>query len=168
VEAVQNLLKRVDELVIIIGSAQKSHELDDPFTAGERYVMIKDALNDLGIPPMRYHLLPVPDSPMHSVWVAQITSYAPPFDIVFSNDPLTRSLFRELGMPVESVEFYHRQIYSATEVRRRILKNGNWAELVPESVKWNIERIQGVRRLKELAMTDSPFGRKKKLEDITF
>jgi nicotinamide-nucleotide adenylyltransferase len=38
-------LKNVEELVIIIGSAQKSHELRNPFTAGERIQMIKDSLN---------------------------------------------------------------------------------------------------------------------------
>jgi len=160
VEAIRGLLNKVDELVIIIGSAQKSHDLDNPFTAGERYVMVKDALNEMGIPSAKYHLLPVPDSPMHSVWVAQIESYAPPFSVVYSNDSLTRRLFKELGIPVERVEFYRREVYSATEVRRRMLSGQDWRELIPPSVAKNIERIGGVERLKELAMTDSPFGRK--------
>ncbi|MEM2975778.1 MAG: adenylyltransferase/cytidyltransferase family protein, partial [Candidatus Bathyarchaeia archaeon] len=30
--AVKNILKSVDELVIIVGSAQYSHRLDNPFT----------------------------------------------------------------------------------------------------------------------------------------
>ncbi len=160
VEAIRGLLKKVDELVIIIGSAQRSHDLDNPFTAGERYVMVKDALNEMGVPSSRYHLLSVPDSPMHSVWVAQIESYAPPFKVVYSNDPLTRRLFRELGIPVEKVELYHREVYSATEVRRRMLSGRNWKELVPMSVVMNVDRVDGVERLKELATTDSPFGRK--------
>jgi nicotinamide-nucleotide adenylyltransferase len=160
VEAIRRLLLKVDELVIIIGSAQKSHDLDNPFTAGERYVMVKDALNEMGIPSARYHLLPVPDSPMHSVWVAQIESYAPPFQVVYSNDPLTRRLFKELGITVEPVEFYRREVYSATEVRRRMLSGRNWRELVPLSVAENVDRISGVERLNELAMTDSPFERK--------
>lgn len=32
----------MDEIVIGIGSAQKSHELKDPFTAGERVVMLDE------------------------------------------------------------------------------------------------------------------------------
>jgi len=160
-EAIKRLLKEMDEIVIIIGSAQLSHELDNPFTAGERYVMIEDALHELGIDPKRYHLISVPDSPMHSVWVAQITSYSPPFDVICSNDPLTKRLFKELGIPVENIPFYKRQALSATEVRRRMLSGENWRELVPKSVVENIEKIDGVGRLKELSQTDSPFGRKK-------
>lgn len=159
-DAIKRLLEEMDEIVIIIGSAQLSHELDDPFTAGERYVMIKDALSELGISPERYHLIPVPDSPMHSVWVAQITSYSPPFDVICTNDPLTKRLFKELKIPVENIAFYKREPLSATEVRRRMLSGGNWRELVPKSVAEEIEKIDGVARLKELSQTDSPFGRR--------
>jgi nicotinamide-nucleotide adenylyltransferase len=166
-EVIRSLLAKVDELVIIIGSAQKSHELDNPFTAGERYMMIKDALGDLGVLSSRYHLIPVPDSPMHSIWVAQVVSYSPPFDIVFSNDPLTRRLFKELRVPVEPVKFYRRDIFSATEVRKRMLEGGNWQELVPRSVANHIERIKGVERLRELALSDSPYRVKATGEEAT-
>lgn len=35
IEVIKKTLEEVDEIVIGIGSAQKSHELKDPFTAGE-------------------------------------------------------------------------------------------------------------------------------------
>lgn len=38
--AIKDVLEEVDELVIVIGSAQCSHDVDDPFTAGERLVMV--------------------------------------------------------------------------------------------------------------------------------
>ncbi len=38
------IAEEVDEIIIGIGSAQKSHCLDNPFTAGERLMMIKKAL----------------------------------------------------------------------------------------------------------------------------
>ena len=34
IEVIKKTLEEVDEIVIGIGSAQKSHELKDPFTAG--------------------------------------------------------------------------------------------------------------------------------------
>ncbi|HIQ38838.1 MAG TPA: nicotinamide-nucleotide adenylyltransferase, partial [Methanothermococcus okinawensis] len=37
---IEEISKEVDELIIGIGSAQKSHTLNDPFTAGERIMMI--------------------------------------------------------------------------------------------------------------------------------
>lgn len=157
--AILKLLEEIDEIIIIIGSAQLSHELDNPFTAGERYLMIRNALQELRIEPERFHLIPVPDSPTHAVWVAQMISYSPPFDVVCSNDPLTRRLFKELNVPVEEVPFFSRNTLSSTLVRRRILSGENWRELVPNSVAIDIEKIDGVKRLRDLAETDSPFGR---------
>ncbi|MCL4518781.1 MAG: adenylyltransferase/cytidyltransferase family protein, partial [Thaumarchaeota archaeon] len=37
-------LKHVKQLYILVGSSQKSHELKNPFTAGERILMIRNAL----------------------------------------------------------------------------------------------------------------------------
>ena len=40
------ILQEVEELIIVVGSAQMSHETDNPFTAGERLEMIKGALDE--------------------------------------------------------------------------------------------------------------------------
>lgn len=157
VTVITELLKKVDELIIIIGSSQKSHELDNPFTSGERIMMIRAALNEVGIDPSKYYLIPVPDAQYHSVWVSYIVSQSPSFDIVYSNDPLTRILFKEAGITVERIPFIKRSIYSATEVRRRILDGEDWKKLLPNCISELIISIKGVERLKELAATDSPF-----------
>ena len=65
-------LEKVEELVIVIGSAQISHEMRNPFTAGERIQMIKDSLDaDLGIDIKRILMIPVPDVNSHSLWTYQ-------------------------------------------------------------------------------------------------
>ena len=81
-KAIKNMLKTVDELVIIIGSSQYSHRLDNPFTAGERITMIRQALMDEGIQLSRIWIIPVPDVHQHALWVSQIVGYSPKFEIV--------------------------------------------------------------------------------------
>ena len=39
--AIEKILEECDELVLVVGSAQMSHEHDNPFTAGERIEMIR-------------------------------------------------------------------------------------------------------------------------------
>ena len=39
-KAVQDILEQEDEIIIAIGSTQQSHTVSDPFTAGERVLMI--------------------------------------------------------------------------------------------------------------------------------
>ena len=151
---VKGILKEVDELVIAVGSSQYSHEIDNPFTAGERISMIKQTLKEEGILP-RCWIIPVPDVHVHMMWVAQVVGYTPRFEVVYSNEPLTRRLFLEDGrFQVKSVPFYEREIFSATEIRKQILRGENWKELVPESVARFIEEIGGVRRLRDLTKTD--------------
>ncbi len=151
---VKDILKEVDELVIVVGSAQYSHRIDNPFTAGERLVMVRKALEDAEIDLSRVWIVPVPDVHIHMVWVSAVEGYTPCFDVVYSNEPLTRRLFIEAGYEVKPIRFRKRNVYSATEIRERMLKDGNWEELVPKSVAQFIKEIGGVERLKDLTKSD--------------
>ncbi|MEM2280481.1 MAG: nicotinamide-nucleotide adenylyltransferase [Candidatus Bathyarchaeia archaeon] len=153
-QAVKEILDEVDELVIVVGSAQYSHRIDNPFTTGERLVMIRKALEEEKIDLGRIWIVPVPDVHIHMVWVSTVEGYTPRFDVVYSNEPLTRRLFIEAGYEVKSMRFHKREVYSATEIRERMLKGENWEELVPEGVASFIKEIGGVERLKDLTKTD--------------
>lgn len=152
--AINHVLSEVDEVVIVIGSAQYSHQLNNPFTAGERLTMVREALNEAKIAPSKYWIIPIRDMHVHMRWVAEVKGYTPKFDSVYSNEPLTRRLFFEAGYPVESIPFNKRQVYLATQIRKRILEDKPWAELVPKTVAKYVSKIDGAGRLTDLAKTD--------------
>ena len=152
--AVKSVLRGVDEVVVVVGSSQYSHTLDNPFTTGERIQMIREAMEEEHIALARYWIVPVPDLHIHAVWVAQVVSYTPRFSIVYTNEPLTRRLFIEAGYDVEPVPFLKRKMYSSTEIRERMLSGQVWEELVPRCVTDIISQIGGVERLRDLAKTD--------------
>jgi nicotinamide-nucleotide adenylyltransferase len=154
-EVIKKIADEVDELVIIVGSSQYSHRLDNPFTAGERITMIRKALEEEGIQLSRIWIIPVPDVHQHALWVSQIVGYSPKFDLVYANEPLTSRLFMEAGFRVESMPFIKREVYLATEIRKRMLAGENWKELVPSSVASFIEEIDGDVRLRDLSKTDT-------------
>ncbi len=153
--AVKKILEEAEELVIVVGSAQMSHEPDNPFTAGERIEMIRRALDSADIAPARYMLIPIPDAPAHRVWVSQVESQTPMFDIVYTNQPLTRRLLVEAGYDVRGIELHKRDQYEATEIRRRILAGEDWRALVPEEVHKYLLKIDGEGRIRDLAKTDT-------------
>ena len=154
IEAIKDTLKEVDELVIVIGSAQYSHNLNNPFTAGERLIMIRKALEEAGIDYSRVWVVPVPDAHLHMMWVSAVEGYTPPFDVVYSNEPLTRRLFIEAKYKVKPIRFHERKLYSSTEIRARMLKEESWEKLVPKSVAAFIKEIDGVNRLRDLTKSD--------------
>jgi len=153
-EAIKDALKEVDELVIVVGSAQYSHRIDNPFTVGERITMIRKALNEAKIPIARCWIVPVPDVHIHMLWVSEVVGYTPRFEVVYANEPLTRRLFIEAGFKVKPVPFHKREVYSATEIRKKMLNEKNWEKLVPKSVAKFVKEIDGVQRLRDLIKTD--------------
>jgi nicotinamide-nucleotide adenylyltransferase len=153
-EAVKYALRRVDYLFVVVGSAQRSHERDNPFTAAERIAMIKSALDGNGIDPAKWMAIPIPDADSHSLWVSTVESMVPKFNIVFTNDALTYSLFKDEGIEVEAVPYLDRSKYSATNVRDRILEKKNWESLVPTQVAKLVKKFGGVERVRALMRKD--------------
>jgi nicotinamide-nucleotide adenylyltransferase len=152
--AIKEVLKEVEELIIVIGSAQYSHNSNNPFTAGERLVMIRRALKEAEIDSSKVWVVPVPDVHLHMLWVAALEGYTPRFNVVYSNEPLTRRLFMEAGYKVKSIRFFERKLYTSTLVREKMLKDESWTKLVPKSVADFITEIDGVNRLRDLTKTD--------------
>jgi nicotinamide-nucleotide adenylyltransferase len=153
--AIKAALREVDELVIVIGSAQYSHNINNPFTAGERLVMVRCALQEANLSYSKLWIVPVPDVHLHMLWVSAVEGYTPKFNVCYSNEPLTQRLFMEAGYEVRGIPFFNRKQYMSTLIREKMLQgDDDWKELVPKSVADFIIEIDGVNRLRDLARTD--------------
>ena len=153
-EVIKRILEEVDEIVIGIGSAQLSHEVKDPFTAGERILMMTQALAEIDVDPSRYYIIPMQDINFNAIWASHVKMLTPPFSIVYSGNPLVKQLFAEEGYEVRQPPLYDRIHLSGTEVRRRILEDKNWQELVPKATADLLKEIDGVNRLKNLSVKE--------------
>lgn len=153
-DAIKRVLDEVEEIVVVIGSAQYSHNVNNPFTAGERLVMVRNALEEAEVDFARVWVVPVPDVHLHMMWVAAVEGYTPKFQIVYSNEALTRRLFMESGYKIKGIPFFERQFYSSTIVREKMLVDDSWKTLVPKSVADFIFEIDGINRVRELNLTD--------------
>jgi nicotinamide-nucleotide adenylyltransferase len=147
-EVIKTIANDCDAIIIGIGSAELSHTLDNPFTAGERHLMISRALKEEGLD--TFYIVPIVDIHRYAVWVSHVEALVPPFNTIYSNNPLTRRLFREAGYEVRHSPLFNRDLYSGTEIRRRIIDGEEWKDLVPKGVAGVIEEIDGVNRVKDL------------------
>ena len=150
-QVINKILQEVDEVIIGIGSAQLSHEIKDPFTAGERVVMMSQALAEENVDPSRYYIIPMQDINFNAIWASHVKMLTPPFSIVYSGNPLVKQLFSEENFEVKQPPLYSRKTLSGTEVRNRILNDDNWEELVPNATVNLIKEINGVERIKNLS-----------------
>lgn len=148
---IDGLAKEVDELIIGIGSADISHDIRHPFTAGERVLMITRALKNLDIP---YYVIPLEDVKRNALWVSHVKSMVPPFDTVYTSNPLVIQLFKEAGMPVMSPPMYLRESLSGTAVRNKMYLGEPWEQYVPAEVSLVIREIHGIERMLQIAKSD--------------
>lgn len=148
--AIKYALEYTDFLYIGLGSANRSHEKRNPFTAAERILMIKSVLEKENIDQSRWMIIPIPDVKVHYLWTKIVRMLVPKFEIVFSNDPLTLRLFSEENFPVIEVPLTEREKFIATEIRNRILEGQPWEHLVPEPVIKIIKEVEGEERIRKL------------------
>jgi nicotinamide-nucleotide adenylyltransferase len=150
-QVLKQISKEVDEIIVGIGSAQKSHELENPFTAGERVLMVSSAIKEFDI---KHYVIPIEDIQRNSLWVSHVKSMVPPFDIAYTNNPLVIELLREAGVKVKQSPLFKRVSYSGTHIRGLMLKGKKWEQFVPENVIEIIKEINGVKRLRTVTQSD--------------
>ena len=138
-EALRFALSKVDKLWIGIGSSNKSSEKNNPFTADERKEMILSSLdNSIS---NRIKIFFIPDLENHEKWIENIDMIVPDFDVVFTNDELTQSLYSKRGKKVIQVPYKDREVLSGTNVRNVIVRDQDWKTLVPEGTKKVLKKI---------------------------
>jgi len=151
----KQILGECDELVIVIGSAQFNFIEKDPFTTGERALMIHEALKE-AVDLSKCYIIPVANDENNARWVAYLRSMSPPFGVLYSGNEFVRYLaLSQDNISVKNVRFAKKQEYNGTNIRRLIVAGKQWKHLVPPAVAKVIEQINGVERMRVLAGSDS-------------
>ena len=141
-------LSRVENLFICIGSSDKSNERKNPFSAKERREMIVTSIEPSIAD--RIKIFDVPDVGDHEKWTFEIDKTVPKYDIVFTNDEFTRTLFEKREISVISVILKDREKFSGTSIRNLIADDRNWRDLVPQGTRNVLDNINAKERLQNL------------------
>jgi len=144
-------------LLVGVGTANESYTWENPFTAGERVEMIERAVNEAKVDGVQ--LVPIADIGRHALWVNYLEALLPPFDRVYTNNPLTRLLFERSGYAVESPPLFDRARFEGVRIREQLAEGGGWKDAVPPSVAAYLEEIGAPARLKVLKQAGSRSGR---------
>jgi len=92
----------------------------------------------------------IPDLDNHIKWIEKIDTIVPKFDIIFSNDELTKHLYSKRNIQVTTIPFLKRDKLSGTHIRDLIISDQKWNDLVPEGSKKFLEKINAKNHLKNL------------------
>jgi len=141
-------LSRAENLFICIGSSNKSNERKNPFSAEERREMIVTSIEPSIAD--RIKIFDVPDVGDHEKWTFEIDKTVPKYDIVFTNDEFTKTLFEKREISVISVILKDREKFSGTSIHNLIAYDRNWRDLVPQGTRNVLDNINAKERLQNL------------------
>jgi len=147
-DALRYAFSKVDNLWVGLGSSNKAPEKNNPFSAEERKKMILSSIDDSI--KNRIKIFFVPDFEDHKKWADHIDIIIPKFDIVFTNDEMTKYLYSKRGIMVSSIPFTKRDILSGTNIRDLIIGDQKWEKLVPEGTRKFLNETNAKQRLKNL------------------
>jgi nicotinamide-nucleotide adenylyltransferase len=153
----KQILSECDELLIIIGSAQFNFIDKDPFSAGERVLMIHEALKEAGVDLSRCYIIPVANDENNARWLAYIRSMVPPFDVLYSGNEFVKHLTRsqDSSIVIEDPVFAEINEYNGANIRRLMQEGKPWEHLVPPAVAKVVQQVGGIVRINMLARSDS-------------
>lgn len=125
---------RFDDFALVIGSSDRSRTDDNPLTAEEREEVIRECFPEIEI-------LYKEDHESDEKWSKDLEEKVKA-DVVISQNELVKKLVKEnTEMRVEAQELHDPEIYSGSEVRRRIKSDEEWRYLVPKCAKEKIEEL---------------------------
>ncbi|MFP4567716.1 MAG: nicotinamide-nucleotide amidohydrolase family protein [Candidatus Woesearchaeota archaeon] len=134
---------------IVIGSSQRAHLKNDPFTKDERIAMIDAALRSHEIE--FYQIIFTPDVPDDSKWVEIIKKKTWPVDVLFTGNPWVKRLFRKEDVELHEYDERFDRIKSikAKDIRLNLI-NSKSSKGLPRVVFNHLKIIGAFDRLKEM------------------
>ncbi len=155
--AVEWLLQRYREVVILVGMADESHTWINPFTAGERLLMIKKALDDAGVDASRIITATIQTLRVFSGNAGFVLSYVPPVAAVATANHPVRRAFADAGYQTVTPPLVRRNELCGEYIRALMLHGDErWRRLVPKPVAALIDQLDGVERIREIAAGYTP------------
>ena len=150
--AVKWLLDRFDEVVVLVGMADESHTWLNPFTAGERILMIREALRSEGVDLSRIITATIQTLRVYAGNAGYVLGYVPPVEAVATANPPVNRAFRDAGVRTVAPPLVNKSVWCGEHIRRLMARGDErWRSLVPSAVAEIIDSIDGAARVMEIA-----------------
>jgi len=146
---IQEISPKYEKIIVAIGSAEENYLPNNPFTAGERFEMIRATLKAENFDLAKIAIMPVRNINNYALWVRHVELILPRFDVVYTGSSIVKRLFENDGK-YEIQKVSKKINLNATTVRQQILNSEKWENLVHPVVFEYIESINGEKRIFEI------------------
>lgn len=155
--SIKMLMKKYDEVVVVIGSSEDSFTSENPLTCGERIEMIRGCFSKTEL--AKIVLIPVPDVNDNRIWVDHVFMHIPPIKDVYSNNPLVKMLFSQHGILVKPLKFHERERKEGIIIRKHMAENDpSWKQDVPSAVVKYLAQVDADKRIRKIVRMGGRFS----------
>lgn len=151
-QLIKRILHEVDNLIIVIGSAQEKNTKRNPFSGKERKKMIEAYLRESKFDVKRVKVIILKDKPTYMSSFKELTAKCGKFDVVYADKV---SVIKAIGNKFVIRKIKREGSISSTRIRDAIAKDGKWENLTGKSVSMLIKKFKGIERIKSAYKTNS-------------
>ncbi|MFB6242367.1 MAG: adenylyltransferase/cytidyltransferase family protein [Candidatus Nanosalina sp.] len=136
---IEKYREEFEELYIVIGSAGESRTEENPLTAEERRKVIRACYPDLEIHEIEDE---EKDEEGNRKWIGKIEDETDA-DAIISRNDLVREIVESFSdLDLVEQDLHDPDVYSGTEIRRRIRSGEEWRYLVPDCAEERISKLE--------------------------
>jgi len=127
-----------DEFCIVIGSSEKEGTKNNPLSFEERKKVIQECFPDLKVLSLADE---EKDEKGNKKWISKLEETGT--DKVISGNNLVQRLVEDHSdMKIEVPDMHDPEIYSGTEIRRRVRSGEEWRYLIPRCAQEKLEELE--------------------------
>jgi len=143
-DLVRRAIREYGDIILGIGSSNKSNTWENPFTLNERIIMILSCLKAEGLFD-RVTIVPIPDVGNDVLWLKQVEDMLPEIGLVITGNDWCWRIFQEAGYNVMPPKFFRKEFYNGTKIREDICSHKDvWRKKVHPTVAGMIDSIPGL------------------------
>lgn len=153
--AIKQTLTKVDQLVVVIGSANQNFDIKNPLLAKERLQLIELVKNNQKeLKTKISNVLFLDDQINNLLWLQQLLQTVPNINLISSNNALVKILAEYMKLPIFTPKLEKRDQFRGEIIRNLILENKQWHQEVPACLVNYLEEIDIKHRLQSLIKKD--------------
>lgn len=150
--AINQGLEYCDQIILMIGSANRNFDLKNPLTIEERMQLINTMIKQEKLEKRIHTLTTINDNPNNLEWVDTMIKSVSQFDIVIGNNNLVSVLTQYRGFAQYKPILTKRQKHQGTIIRHAIMEYRTWKDLVPNYTHDLLESFNFEQRLRDLSI----------------
>jgi len=128
-EVIAEYMEKYEDFLIIVGSADKERERENPLNFEERKEIIQSCFPNVEVVGLEDE---TKDEEGNRKWANKLGENTGADLIISQNDLVKRLVKDYTEMDIEAQKLYDKDVYSGTEIRRRIRSGEEWRYLVAE------------------------------------